>query len=163
MSVVVQTAHAAASVAPSLTPTVSPTVTPVVHVANHAAQAVASSNGLVSLLTSFIGSLSQADIIAAGAAVAVVLQGFINKHPWLQSELAWLQNVKRFLVAVALPYLGALLASFATGQNTLHLALPVFVAGQFLFYLYQSLKGAILSSQTFAATEPAAAEQVGQG
>ena len=150
--------HAATSPVPSVSPSMSPDPTPVVHAAlTHVA---ASSNGLMTLLNSLLGSLSQADIIAAAAAVAVVLQGFINRHPWMQSELAWLQDLKRFAVAVALPYVGTLLASFASGQNSLHLYLPVFVGGQFLFYLFKTLKGVVLTNQA-PASDLAQTEAVG--
>ncbi len=156
--------HAAATVAaspsPSLSPLASPSASPVVHAATHAAT-TAVSNGWLDMLNAFLANVSQTDIIAAAAVAAVMLQSLVNRHKWLQSDLAWLQDLKRFVVAVALPWLGMLLAGFASGQNTMHLALPVFLAGQFLFYLVKAFKGLVLTAGSTPAADLAQTEGVG--
>lgn len=159
MSIVHEAAAAVATVAPTpvVSPSPSPSVTPLAQAATHAATQVQSFDFLA-FLTAWMSSISQADIIAAAGIAAVGIQGLINKSPWLKSELAWLQDVKRFLVAVAIPFGGSLLTDFATGHNTHQLALPVFLVGQFVFYTWKALKGMVLANNAKKAAAAAIAE-----
>jgi hypothetical protein len=141
MSVVHAAATVAATVTPLPTPVVTPTPSPsptVEAVAHAANQVVQSHPGLLDVLNVLASSIGQPEIIAAGAAAAVALQALLNKLPWLQHEVQWIEDLRRRFVAIVLPVLGTALTSFASGHNELHLAPAVFLLGQVGFWTFST-------------------------
>lgn len=149
---------AQATLAPS--PTTSPVVEAVkVAVVHHAATAQTSPfQGLSDLLNKWAALLSPY-IVVIGAAIASAVQVPLNKLlPWLSHETAQVQDLRRRLLAVALPLLGTYLSGLATGQNTLHLAPWVFLVSQILYSAVQALKasgGTQFANQELATDEVA--------
>jgi hypothetical protein len=147
-------AQAAATPSPSATPFPSPS--PVVHHVVHTATHLASSFDLWGLLNTWAASVSEAAVVGA---VLVIVQGLLQRFPFLQHEVAEVQYMRRFVVAVLLPFLGTAIASFASGQNTLGLAPVVFLAGQVVYAVYKRLQ-APMPEPTLG---PELAEEAGQG
>jgi hypothetical protein len=125
---------------PSPSPSFTPDPTPVATVAAHAAAAVTAHPGFLDALNQLASHVSQADLVMVAGVVAVALQAWLNKLSWLQHEIAEIQATRRYLVSVALPFAGTALASFASGQNDLHLAPAVYLVGQFVFYVVKRIR-----------------------
>lgn len=145
MSVVHAAATVAATITPAPTPVISPTPlpspSPVVEAATHAATTVAQTHpSFFDALNILASSVGQPEIIAAGAAAAVALQALLNKLPWLQHEVQWVEDLRRRFLAVALPLLGTVAASFASGHNELHLAPGLFLGGQVIYWTITAWK-----------------------
>ncbi len=151
-------AHAA-TVAATPSPTVSPSVdpTPVVHAV---AQQAAAHSSLIDSVNAFVSQIPQSELVAVAAVIVVALQSFLNRFPWLQHEVNYVQDLRRQFVAVVLPFLGVMLAGFASGQNTMHLAPVVYLVGQVVYYVVKTLQGAAANLSS-ASAETAPAE--GQG
>ncbi len=134
MSVVHAVAQATLAPSPSASPVVEAVKTAVV---THAA--APSTQGLTQWLNT-VAALLQPYIVVIAAALASALQVLLNKLKWLQSDVAKLQALYRRLLAAALPFLGAYIASVASGQNVMHVAPYIFVASQILYSAVQALK-----------------------
>ena len=130
-----------------------PTVTPVVHavVATHAVVTHTATNAL----NQIFGRFSTADLITAAGVISTALLAWLNKLPWLQHEVATIQDVRRFLVSIALPFAGTYVASLASGDNTLAVAPWIFAVSQVAFYVIKGLKYAGAKTVTPAVQDPA--------
>lgn len=136
-----------------------PSASPVVQAAHAAIQATPAP-AAVSQLQDWLNQLSVAVgpyIVLIGAALANVVQSLLQKFPWLSSDIAKVQDLKRKLLAIALPLVGTFVAGLATGQNTLHLWPWLFVAGQILYAAVKALQAAgsaVLSDVPLASEVP---------
>jgi hypothetical protein len=99
-------------------------------------------------------------VVLIGAVIANLVQSLLQKFPWLSSDIAKVQDLKRKLLAIALPLVGTFVAGLATGQNTLHLAPYIFVVGQILYAAVKALQAA---GASVLADVPLASEQPPQG
>lgn len=136
-------AHAVVQAVITATPTATPipTPSPTVQAATHAAaQVVQTHSSLVDTINALAATVTQPEIIAAGAAIAVAIQGLINKLPWLQHEVAWVQDVRRRFVSVVIPVAGTALVSFTSGHNDLHLAPALFLVGQVVVWTWKAFR-----------------------
>ncbi len=144
MSVIVHAVQASLSPSPSASPVVQAAVQA------HAAAATVAPTSFSDLLNK-VAALLSPYVVFIGAALASSAQALLNKLPWLQSDVAKLQDLYRRLLAVALPLLGTFLAGLATGQNTLQLAPWIFLVSQVLYTAVKALQA------TGAPSTPAAA------
>lgn len=114
------------------------TVTPAV-------QAVVSSPTPVPTVLDTVNSVakgvSQTDIILVASSIAVAIQAAINKVPFFSHTVEYVQNVRRFLLAVFIPGAIAVGTSLATGNNDLGLMPVVFLLAQVVFYVFKTLYG----------------------
>jgi hypothetical protein len=156
MSAVIQAVHAAVSASPSLTPT----ATPVVQAAAQAhAAAAPASNGLTDLLNKLAALVSPADVVVLAGMIAAAVQGLLNRFPWLSHDVKEVQNWRRFIVAVVLPFLATYLTSLATGDNVLAVAPWLFLVSQIAFRAVKLM----LSAGTPSAAQLAVAADGGPG
>lgn len=151
-------AHAIATVTLSPTPTTSPVATVV---ATTAAAVVKTSP--TDTLNRIANAISPADLIATAGIVATAIQAQLNKLPWLRHAVDYVQDTRRFVVAVVLPIGGTLLAGLATGHNTLNLAPWVFAVSQLVFYVAKSLKSSGVTTGTTVETPVLAVEETPAG
>ncbi len=156
--------HAAATVAATLSPTPSPS--PVVQAAVQAhAAAAPSASGLNDLLNKLAGLISPTDLAVLAGMLASAAQALLNRFPWLNHDIQEVQNARRFLLAVVLPFAGAYLASLATGDNTLAVAPWVFLVSQLVFRAVKLMlaAGAPSPAQLAAAADGGPGEQPANG
>lgn len=128
-------------------------------------------NQLLGFANDLAAKVSQTDIVAAGAALAVAAQGALNKVPFFKHAVSYVQDVRRFLLAVFIPSAMTVGAGLATGHNELHLAPIVFLGAQVLFYAFKFLVGKAVASfsakhlaepaTTFSYAGPGASTAVG--
>lgn len=98
-------------------------------------------NEFIDTLNRLATHVSQTDVVALGAALAVTIQAFLNKLSLFKSVSDHVQDIKRFILSVALPFVLAVGGSLATGENKLELAPALFLAGQVLYYGVKFLVG----------------------
>lgn len=128
---------AAVASTPVPTPSPSPSVAPVVH----AVTTVVAHPATLSAWNSLASQISTPDLVVFAGVVASALQTQVNRLPWLQHDIAKVQDLRRFLVSVALPVAGVGLAGLANGHNSLGLAPVVYVVSQATFYVVKILRG----------------------
>lgn len=151
MSVVAQV------VAASVTPTPSPVVQVVQVIQAHAAAGPLIPASVTDLLNKFSTVLAPY-VVVISAAIASGLQVLLNKFPWLSHDIAKVQDLRRVLLAAALPLLGTLVAGLATGQNTLQLAPWVFLVAQILYAAVKAIQASgspVLADAPLATDTPA--------
>lgn len=131
------------------------TTTPLPTPAEVATAISTSPNQLLDLINGVAAKVSQTDIVAFGAALAVIVQGAFNKVPFFKHTVSYVQDVRRFLLAVFIPSAMTVGAGLATGQNQLQLAPVVFLSAQVLFYMGKFLVGKAVASFSAKAAAPA--------
>lgn len=135
------------------------TATPVVTATPAPAAAVAADPGFLAYVNSLVAGVSQANIVAFASVLALALQGAFNRLPFFKHVVEYVQDVRRFVLAVFLPTVLTVGAGLATGENELKLAPIVFLFAQVGFYVVKFLVGRALA--TFAApVEPTTAGYV---
>lgn len=150
LGVVQSTAQAVVAATPAVTAT--PTPTP------EAVQAVAtSSSSLLGAVNALASQVSQTDVVAVASGLAVAVQALLNKIPFFTHVVNYVQDVRRFFLAVLVPSALTFLAGLATGDNTLHLAPVVFLGAQVVFYTVR-----FLVSKATAKAVPATVEAAPQ-
>jgi len=91
-------------------------------------------------------------VVAAGVVVMAV-QSQLNRLSWFNHEVAQVQDIRRYVVSVGLPFATAYVATLGSGVNSLGVAPWLFLVSQFAFYVVKGLKYAGAK----AATEPVVA------
>jgi hypothetical protein len=110
------------------------------------------------LLNKLAGMVSQTDVIAFAGLVSSSFIALLNKSKFLQHEVAVVQDVRRFAVAVLLPFLGTYVATVASGHNDLGVAPAIFVVSQVVFYVVKFLRNSgspVLADAPLATDSPA--------
>lgn len=141
MSALLAVVQAVVSASPSPSPTVAASVAPVAQ----AAQSVPV-HTFWDTLNSLVQGVSQTDIVALGSALAVSLQALLNRVPFFRHAVDYVQDVRRFALAVVVPGALAVGVSLATGHNDLGLTPWLFLGAQVVFYACKVLiKSAVAS------------------
>lgn len=125
LGVVQSTVHVIAASTPLPTPTPTSSVAPAV---------VASSPSLLDTINNWAAGISQTDLIAFAALLASSLQALLNKIPFFTHTVDYVQDVRRFLLAVFVPGVVTIGTGVATGRNDFHLLPVVFLGAQIVFY-----------------------------
>lgn len=125
----------------SASPSPSPSPQAVSAVVSHAPTITDTLNALAS-------KVSQTDLIAFAATIAVLVQALLNKVPFFTHAVAYVQDVRRFVLSVAVPNAVLVSTSLATGNNKLGLVPWVFMVAQTLFYVGKTLVNAAVRNLT---------------
>lgn len=127
------------------------TATPVV--AATPVPSVAADPTFVDTLNKLASNVSQTDIIAIAAALTVALQAALNKIPFFKHAVKYVQDVRRFVLAVFVPSLVTFGAGLATGSNDMHLTPVVFLGAQVIFYIAKYLIGKAVGPEPVVTSE----------
>jgi hypothetical protein len=99
------------------------------------------------------GKVSQTDLLAAAAAFVVFVQSMINKFPFLKNAEEKGRELANYLISFVLPFATTAVASFASGNNTLHLTPYIYLAGQFVYMVVSNFKKAPVTTPPPATQE----------